>query len=142
MAIIDTHVLGIAGKCYVGAAGSTPTVLLNDEQEVSLKVTNTIAKRATRGSPRKSGRPSTQEISADLTIAKDPANASYILLRAAAIAAPGTAIAVKFLDAVSGTGYDGDWYVESWEESQPLDDWDGTKVTLAYTADYRTLTVI
>lgn len=142
MPITDTHNLGIAGKCYVGAAGTTPTVLLNDEQEVSLKVSNTMAKRATRGSPRKSARPASQEISADLTVATDPANASYILLRAAALATPGTAIAVKFLDKATGTGYDGDWYIESWEESQPLDDWDGTKITLALTSDYRALTVV
>lgn len=142
MPITDTHVLGVAGTLLVGAAGSTPTVALGDEIEVSIKVANNIAKRATRGSPRKTGRPSTQEVSAEFTIAKDPANASYILLRAAALAAPATAIACKFLDKTSGTGYDADWYVEGWEESQPLDDWDGTKVTLAYTDDYRALTVV
>ncbi len=132
----DTHVLGIQGICYVGS----PTVVLGDDQEVSLKIANTVAKRATRGAPRKSARIATQELSFDMTISKDPANASYILLQQAALLR--TLIAVKFLDKSSGKGWDADWAIESWEESQPMDDWDGIKMSASFSSDNRALTEI
>jgi hypothetical protein len=131
--------LGIQGKLLVGAVGSTPTVVLADEQEVNLNCENSMAKYATRGQPRNNSRITTQDLSIDFTVVKDFTNASFVLLQAAAMArAP---IAVKSLDNVSGFGWDGDWNF-SMKEGQPLDGFTTVQFTGSHTNDYRELTEI
>lgn len=136
----DTHKLGIDGLLLVGAAGSTPTVALGDETEVTLTVTNNFAKYATRGQPRMNARPTTQELSMNFTVIKDFDDASFKLLHAAAVAQ--TAIAIKALDTAStGYGWDADWYV-SVKEGQPLDGFNTCEFECAFTSDNRALTEI
>lgn len=135
----DAHTLGIQGKTLVGAAGSTPTVALGDEIDVTLDCVNEMAAFATRGKPRKNHRPTTQEISAAFNCVKDFTNASFVLLHAAAMGR--TAIAMKFLDKTSGYGWDGDWYV-SCKEGQPLEGWTTCDFEAKHTYDLRDLTEI
>lgn len=139
MALVDLRTLGIQGQVLVGSVGSTPSVALGDDIEANLNVANAMAKYATRGQKRMNSRCTTQELSADFTCIKDAADASFILLRTAAMA--GTPVAIKFLDKTSGYGWDGDWNV-SMKESQPLEGWTSVQFECAFTSDHRALTEI
>lgn len=139
MSLVDFKTLGIQGKLLVGAAGSTPTVVLGDETEVNLSVENSMAKAATRSRRRMNSRCTTQEVSMDFTVLKDFTNPSFVLLQAAAMAA--TPIAIKSLDNSAGYGVDADWNV-SMKEGQPLDGFDTVQFQCSYTSDYRDLVEI
>ena len=135
----DTKTLGIQGKTYVGAPGSTPATLLNDETDVNLEISNQMASYATRGQPRKTNRPTTQELKMSFTVVKDFANPQFVALHAAAINR--TAVAIKSIDNTSGYGWDGDWYVNA-KEGQPLEGWTTVDFECFFTSDNRALSVI
>lgn len=137
--LIDNKVLGIQGKLLVGAAGSTPTVVLADDTECNLNINNAMAKYSTRGQPRANARVTTQELAMDFTVVKDFSNASYVLLHAAAMGR--TPIAIKSLDKTSGYGWDGDWVVSE-KQGQPLEGWTTSQFECEFTSDYRALTEI
>lgn len=139
MSIVDMKTLGIQGKLLVGVAGVTPTVALADETDVNLDCNNNMAKKVTRGAPRVSNRPTTQEIGMDFTVVKDFTNAGFVMLHAAAMSRG--AVAIKSLDAASGYGWDADWYV-SQKEGQPIEGFTNCQFTCAFTDDYRDLTEI
>ncbi len=139
MSLIDNKVLGIQGKVLVGAAGTTPTVALGDEQDVNLDCTNSMAKYATRGQRRMNSRCTTQELTMDFTVVKDFTNASFVLLHAAAMG--GTSVAIKSLDKTSGYGWDADWNV-SVKEGQPIEGFTTCQFQCAFTSDYRALTEV
>jgi len=135
----DTKTLGIEGKAYVGAAGSTPTDVYPDVTDVTLTVTNNKAKYATRGQKRNNNRTTTQDLQISFTVLKDFANAQFELLHAAAMA--GTPIAVKLIDKTSGYGWDADWVLDA-KEGQPLEGFDTVEFTGDFTSDNRALTEI
>ena len=111
--------LGINGVMLVGAAGTTPTVALSDEQEVQLKCENDIVKWNTRGNPRKESGYGGQALTASAKIVKDTTNTSYTALASAATGR--TMVAIKFLDKTSGAGWDADWAVAMSDEKQGID---------------------
>ena len=115
----SAKLVGINGKMFVGAAGTTPTVAINDEQEVGLKIDNDTVTWATRGGPRADSGYGKQSLSASAKIVKDNTNTSFGLLAAACVGR--TAIAIKFLDKASGAGWDADWIVGMSDEKQGMD---------------------
>ncbi|TXI10633.1 MAG: hypothetical protein E6Q76_03750 [Rhizobium sp.] len=139
MTMTSTKTLGIQGRLLVGTPGVTPTDVLEDETDVNLDCNNSMAKKVTRGKPRASNRPTTQELAMDFTVVKDFGNALFLTLYTAAMNRE--AVAIKALDKDSGYGWDADWYV-SFKEGQPLEGWDTTQFTCAFTDDYRDLTEI
>jgi len=136
--IVDNKLVGINGKIMVGAAGTTPTVVLADDQGAEMDINNEFIKWATRGNRRKNAAVGTQELTATFSVVKDSTNASYVLLIAAAVAA--TPIAIKFLDKTSGNGWDADWYVKA-KEKQGMDGVIMVDFECAFTALYRDITI-
>jgi len=136
--IADNKLLGINGKILVGAAGTTPTTVLADDQGAEMDCSNEFVKWATRGNRRKNSGVGTQELTATFSVAKDSTNASYALLVAASVAA--TPIAIKFLDKTSGNGWDADWYVKH-KEKQSMDGVIMVDFECSFTALYRDITI-
>lgn len=136
----ENKLLGINGKCYVGAAGGTPTGLLEDEVSVEISIQNTIVKWHSRGKPRKDSGYGPQEITAKFSVNKDNTNTQFTALAAAATGR--TLVAVKFLDKTSGNGYDGDWTVASMNEKQESEGVITVDFELALSQLYRDITVI
>lgn len=115
----STKLPGINGLIYVGVAGTTPTVVLADEQDVTLEIDNKAITWATRGQPREDTAYGTQALSGSTNIVKDNSNASFGILQAASMSR--AYVAMKFLDKASGKGWDGDWMIEKYSEKQGTD---------------------
>jgi hypothetical protein len=135
--------LGIQGACYLGAAGTTPTALLNDDQKVTISIDNKVVEWHTRGNPVDTSDVASQTVTASLSVVKNNKNAQFILLQTCS--QQRTPIAAKFLDRITGstfTGYgvDGDWTIKSYKENQDEQGVDMVDIELSLCQLYRAAT--
>ena len=139
MTALNKIPMGIQGVLYVGTAGTTPTVLLNDDQKFEISYKNGVAKWATRGKFRKSSGFTDQEVTASFTVVKNNMNPAFIQVQAGA--QQQMPIAIKSLDGTAGYGVDADWLIESFKEGQPIDGNDTVDIELASYETLRTMTI-
>lgn len=129
--------LGRQAEMYYGTAGSTASSLLGIVENNTTKVENNMAEGNFRASRQTNHRAGQQKISGNVTVERDPANAGYAALKAAA--KNGTPVALKFIP-VNGNSsdvIDGDFIISNFTNEEPIDGWQKTTFDYALNIDSR-----
>jgi hypothetical protein len=127
--------LGLDGKFYYGTAGSSAATLLNKVVDVTLNFDRTVVKMPSRDSTWQNNRPALKDLSVEINVLADTADAGQAALRTAFL--NGTAVALKALDASSGHGPDADFYISAMDRGEPLEGQQTTKFTAVISTDLR-----
>jgi len=129
--------IGLEGKLYWGAAGSTGSTELTIVRDASYKFDPDKADVADRASIINYKRVTGVSFTLDFETNNDDSNTFVAAARAAAAA--GTLIAFRTRDKTSGWGVDGDFSI-SLDESQPLRDRQAIKISAEPCNDNRAVT--
>jgi hypothetical protein len=128
--------LGMNCKAYYGVAGATATNLMPNVTDVTLNLEKGEADVTTRGN---SGWRATvgtlKEGSAEFEMIWDTAEAGFAAIKDAYF--NDTAIALAFLDGVSGEGLDADFTVTNFTRTEPLEEAVKASVTVKPTYSTR-----
>ena len=109
--------LGLSGKFYSGAAGSTATTERDNVSEVELALTNRMAEWLRRGKSWVGKKPTASEASISFKVLAIEGDTFITAILAAFINK--TAISLYPTDRPSGEGLDADYYIEQCNRSEP-----------------------
>ena len=110
--------MGINGKLYYGAAGSTAATEVTNCRDLSYSVEPTRGDTSKRASPFKLSQIAMMALSVEWEMVLDTGDATLTALRAAAVA--GTPVALRTRDHAAGYGVDCDWNL-SMSKGEPLE---------------------